>query len=175
MYWISQKDCLNKFVLGEKMILRNIALVGIAVLTFSFVGGCKKEPALLTSHQYSEDIDKLSKLCVVPDYVESVKWQSYSQGNDWGILAILTVSSDASYDFSSLFTEKVATKVMLGVSESPSWLGSHANLLSKTKLKGIFETKEKIFEPDLFEQSPLIHGFVLWPDENTLILGLHTQ
>lgn len=121
----------------------------------------------------SESLEDLRKLCNIPEYVDSAKWQTFSEGNDWGILIFLKVKEEDAPSINEKLKVKAGSRIMLGFDAIPEWL-DNTEIFSKTILSGTYEVNQTIYEPQDFEKSPLLNGFVLRPQKEALIVGLHT-
>lgn len=168
-------NCVN--TCGESMSYNDkIAFVFGVYLIIPFAGCSQRRSENMNS---SPNTDKyyLSKLCLVPDYMEHVEWQHFETEyrNDWSLLIRGKVSEQGKKELDKTLVrlDGIHT-VFVGAPSIPDWLG---------KDKGIFHVESSnrytvetiVYEPNPFTKSPLLHGFVIRLDDNTIIIGLHTR
>lgn len=144
-------------------------IIFMLTLILSFFG-CKERDRI---SEVSSDLVQLKKLCHVPDYVKSCRWQTYAKGNDWGLLMVVRIDIESVPQDN--FQKQPRGMIMIGLDDIPGWLNTYSISLDSTQIKGMFRTSETTYEPDIFKKSPLIHGFLLKIDEQQWLIGLHTQ
>lgn len=145
----------------------------ILVMIFLSLLGCKQRNTIISD--MSSDMSQLKILCNIPDYVSSCEWQTFNEGNDWGILMILRVDFNSTQTIDNNFTEQPSDTVMLGFATIPPWLNKYSVSFENTNIKGIYKATKTTYEPELFKKSPLLNGFMLKIDDNIWLVGLHTQ
>jgi hypothetical protein len=149
------------------------------ILCFSLIlSNCNKKEEMTMKDKPNHDLAALNKLIQFPFQPLDSTWQIINlvpgkeQGNDWGIIAILTFNS-------SRFDEIIKKSPELDYHVNPDipnldklqWLPQEVKTLLNPRLEEEGENTEFTPKsPDLFVKSPLIHGFIAPIGKKTKIL-----
>ncbi|MBX3381762.1 MAG: hypothetical protein KF805_16840 [Phycisphaeraceae bacterium] len=117
---------------------------------------------------------ELARLCELPPAVTSVEWSTYKIGNDWGLLARVKMPPANVAALMSKMKPSDRQSVFIG-SPLPAWLGNDTKIFTQNHPGTAFKSAAPVYQPDLFTKSPLLHGFVVNPAPDTILIGLHTN
>lgn len=122
------------------------------------------------------DLAGLARLCNVPASVTAARWQTYQQGPDWGLVALLEVAPGREPSPESLLGPALSSDtVMVAPAGVPAWARESGVEFTPTAARGLYRVNRPVHEPSAFIRSPLLHGFVVQVNSGTLLLGLHTR
>ena len=120
------------------------------------------------------DTKGLEKLCNIPDGVKSISWETFSQGNDWGLVAVFTIADSTEFGMETWV--ETNSQVFVGFDPLPDWISSESGVVfTPIQASGVYVVNTRAYEPSVFAKSPLPNGFVLRPSESVVVLGLHTR
>lgn len=153
----------------------------VAALSCCLILGCGKTPIKRTTSQLSTDIKRLRTLCAIPDFVEEVECQTFSEEDDWeqrnwSLLARLTVSDEGVQVLDGMLSESANSDCWVGFTTVPDWLEQDSEFFKLTGTHGSHcEFSITTYKANAFYRSPLLNGIILRPRKNSLILILYTM
>ncbi len=160
---------------------RVLALTAVAIALCCCPLGCSRKP-LQTVSALSTDIQRLAKLCNVPDFVESAEWQVIQHGDgrlgpsDFTLIARMRVSEEGATVLDQSMTRTEDSTVPIDYETLPDWLDKDKALLTLDKgSSGCCKALVGVYDADMFHRGSYLNGILLRPERNTLIIVLHTM